>query len=81
MSDLKAQKDVLRKKFLDLRANMNPVEHLVLDGAIAARLLALPEFVERFTQPFISAYWAWSGSVNGGLESEVLKAVNSIVQP
>lgn len=49
---------------------------LPLSGAV----LALPEYVERFTQPFISAYWAWSGSVNGGLESEVLKAVNSIVQ-
>ena len=49
---------------------------LPLSGAV----LALPEFVEMFTQPFISAYWAWSGSVNGGLESEVLKAVNSIVQ-
>lgn len=49
---------------------------LPLSGAV----LALPEFVESFTQPFISAYWAWSGSVNGGLESEVLKAVNSIVQ-
>ena len=49
---------------------------LPLSGAV----LALPEFVERFTQPFISAYWAWSGSVNGGLDSEVLKAVNSIVQ-
>ena len=49
---------------------------LPLSGAV----LALPEFVEKFTQPFISAYWAWSGSVNGGLDSEVLKAVNSIVQ-
>ena len=49
---------------------------LPLSGAV----LALPEFVEVFTQPFISAYWAWSGSVNGGLDSEVLKAVNSIVQ-
>ena len=49
---------------------------LPLSGAV----LALPEFVEVFTQPFISAYWAWSGSVKGGLESEVLKAVNSIVQ-
>lgn len=49
---------------------------LPLSGAV----LALPKFAEVFTQPFISAYWAWSGSVNGGLESEVLKAVNSIVQ-
>lgn len=49
---------------------------LPLSGAV----LALPSMIEKFTQPFISAYWAWSGSVNGGLESEVLKAVNSIVQ-
>ncbi|MBR5878645.1 MAG: ABC transporter permease, partial [Akkermansia sp.] len=49
---------------------------LPLSGAV----LALPEYVEKLTQPFISAYWAWSGSVNGGLDSEVLKAVNSIVQ-
>lgn len=49
---------------------------LPLSGAV----LALPTMIEKFTQPFISAYWAWSGSVNGGLESEVLKAVNSIVQ-
>lgn len=49
---------------------------LPLSGAV----LALPELIEKFTQPFISAYWAWSGSVNGGLDSEVLKAVNSIVQ-
>lgn len=49
---------------------------LPLSGAV----LALPDTIERFTQPFISAYWAWSGSVQGGLDSEVLKAVNSIVQ-
>jgi hypothetical protein len=49
---------------------------LPLSGAV----LALPEYVEKLTHPFISAYWAWSGSVNGGLDSEVLKAVNSIVQ-
>ena len=49
---------------------------LPLSGAV----LALPDTIERLTQPFISAYWAWSGSVQGGLDSEVLKAVNSIVQ-
>lgn len=43
-------------------------------------MLALPDTIERMTQPFISAYWAWSGSIQGGLDSEVLKAVNSIVQ-
>ena len=48
---------------------------LPLSGAV----LALPDTIERFTQPFISAYWAWSGSVDG-LDSEVLKAVISIVQ-
>lgn len=49
---------------------------LPLSGAV----LALPDAVEKLTQPFISAYWAWSGSIQGGLDSEVLKAVNSIVQ-
>lgn len=49
---------------------------LPLSGAV----LALPDAVEKLTQPFISAYWAWSGSIQGGLESEVLKAVNSIIQ-
>ena len=55
---------------------------LPLSGAV----LALPGFIETITQPFISAYWAWSGSIKGGLmgdtglESEVYKAVTSIVQ-
>ena len=49
---------------------------LPLSGAV----LALPDLVETFTQPFISAYWAWSGSIEGGLNPDVLKAVKSIVQ-
>lgn len=49
---------------------------LPLSGAV----LALPDMVESLTQPFISAYWAWSGSIEGGLNSDVLKAVKSIVQ-
>ena len=49
---------------------------LPLSGAV----LALPNLVEVFTQPFISAYWAWSGSISGGLNSDVFKAVTSIVQ-
>lgn len=48
---------------------------LPLSGAV----LALPDMIGRIAQPFISAYWAWSGSVQG-LESEVYKAVNGIVQ-
>ena len=44
MSDVKMLKSDLRKKFMAAREAMTPVEHLVLDGAIAARLLALPEF-------------------------------------
>ena len=43
-------------------------------------MLALPDMIETFTQPFISAYWAWSGSIEGGLQPDVLKAVKSIVQ-
>ncbi|BCX48897.1 hypothetical protein HAHE_28050 [Haloferula helveola] len=47
---------------------------LPLSGAV----LALPEHIERFTRPFISAYWAWSGSVDA-LESKVLNAVKSVI--
>ncbi len=49
---------------------------LPLSGAV----LALPSNIEMLAQPFISAYWAWSGSIEGGLQADVLKAVKSIVQ-
>lgn len=49
---------------------------LPLSGAV----LALPSMIETCTQPFISAYWAWSGSIEGGLNPDTLKAVKSIVQ-
>lgn len=47
---------------------------LPLSGAV----LALPVSVESFTRPFISAYWAWSGSVSA-LEPKVLDAVKSVI--
>jgi hypothetical protein len=47
---------------------------LPLSGAV----LALPESVEVFTRPFISAYWAWSGSVSA-LEPKVLDAVQAVI--
>ncbi len=47
---------------------------LPLSGAV----LALPEKVEAFTRPFISAYWAWSGSVES-LQIQVHDAVNSVI--
>ena len=47
---------------------------LPLSGAV----LALPESVEAFTRPFISAYWAWAGSVSA-LEPKVLDAVKSVI--
>ncbi len=47
---------------------------LPLSGAV----LALPEHIEAFTRPFISAYWAWSGSVQA-LQTQVLDAVKSVV--
>ncbi|GAA5481343.1 ABC transporter ATP-binding protein/permease [Haloferula sargassicola] len=47
---------------------------LPLSGAV----LALPEHVEKFTRPFISAYWAWSGSVSA-LDGKVLNAVKSVI--
>ena len=47
---------------------------LPLSGAV----LALPEHIEQLTRPFISAYWAWSGSIDG-LESKVLYAVKQVI--
>ena len=47
---------------------------LPLSGAV----LALPGAVEVFTRPFISAYWAWSGSVSA-LEPKVLDAVKAVI--
>ncbi len=48
---------------------------LPLSGAV----LALPENIEAFTRPFISAYWAWSGSVEA-LQTQVHEAVKSVVE-
>ncbi len=47
---------------------------LPLSGAV----LALPEKIEAFTRPFISAYWAWSGSV-AALQPQVNDAVKSVI--
>lgn len=47
---------------------------LPLSGAV----LALPENIETFTRPFISAYWGWSGSVEG-LQTQVHDAVKSVI--
>jgi ABC-type multidrug transport system ATPase subunit len=47
---------------------------LPLSGAV----LALPENIEVFTRPFISAYWAWSGSVEA-LQTQVHDAVKSVI--
>ena len=41
-------------------------------------MLALPVKVEAFTRPFISAYWAWSGSVEA-LQTQVHDAVKSVI--
>jgi triacylglycerol esterase/lipase EstA (alpha/beta hydrolase family) len=38
---------------------------LPLSGAV----LALPDNLEKFTQPFISAYWSWSGSITSMQDS------------
>ena len=47
---------------------------LPLSGAV----LALPENIEACTRPFISAYWAWSGSVEA-LQTQVHDAVKSVI--
>lgn len=46
---------------------------LPLSGAV----LALPENIEQFTRPLISAYWAWSGSIDA-LTPAVENAVRSV---
>lgn len=46
---------------------------LPLSGAI----LALPESIENVTRPFISAYWAWSGSVDA-LGGNIFNAVDVV---
>jgi len=48
---------------------------LPLSGAI----LALPEAVEPLTRPFISAYWAWSGSVSS-LATDTFAAVKGTTE-
>lgn len=46
---------------------------LPLSGAV----LALPETIEQFVRPFISAYWSWSGSLSG-LDHYVHNAVKIV---
>tara|TARA_B100001093_G_scaffold476330_1_gene502613 strand:+ start:2046 stop:3818 length:1773 start_codon:yes stop_codon:yes gene_type:complete len=48
---------------------------LPLSGAV----LALPEFFETLTQPFVSAYWAWSGSIEA-LGGNIHTAVDVITE-
>ncbi len=47
---------------------------LPLSGAV----LALPGYLESLIQPFISAYWAWSGSISA-LPSDVYHAVKNVL--
>jgi len=48
---------------------------LPLSGAV----LALPELIEPFAKPFISAYWAWAGSVDV-LAAEINDAVKVVTE-
>lgn len=45
---------------------------------LSGSVLALPERIETFTRPLISAYWAWSGSVEA-LQTQVHDAVKSVI--
>lgn len=45
MNDIDVIKKSLRSKFKAIRQAITPMEHLVLDGAISALLLNLPEFI------------------------------------
>lgn len=46
---------------------------------LSGSVLALPEHIEAFTRPFISAYWTWSGSVES-LQTQVHEAVKSVIE-
>ncbi|MGJ8673957.1 ATP-binding cassette domain-containing protein [Rubritalea sp.] len=48
---------------------------LPLSGAV----LALPELVGQFTRPFISAYWAWAGSIES-LDNRYQAAVKTVTE-
>jgi len=48
---------------------------LPLSGAI----LALPESIESLTRPFISAYWAWSGSIDS-MNPSYRNAINAVTE-
>ncbi|NWK56242.1 ATP-binding cassette domain-containing protein [Verrucomicrobiaceae bacterium N1E253] len=48
---------------------------LPLSGAV----LALPESIESITQPFISAYWAWSGSIES-MNPSYRNAINAVTE-
>lgn len=48
---------------------------LPLSGAV----LALPEVVEPITRPFISAYWAWSGSIKS-MDPSYQNAINAVTE-
>lgn len=45
---------------------------------LSGSVLALPSHIDAFTRPFISAYWAWSGSVEA-LQNQVYDAVKSVI--
>lgn len=45
---------------------------------LSGSVLALPEHIDAFTRPFISAFWAWSGSVEA-LQIQVYDAVKSVI--
>ncbi|MGB2561204.1 MAG: ABC transporter, partial [Akkermansiaceae bacterium] len=48
---------------------------LPLSGAI----LALPESIEYLTRPFISAYWAWSGSIES-MDPSYRNAIDAVTE-
>ncbi|MDB6071402.1 MAG: abc-2 type transporter [Verrucomicrobiales bacterium] len=48
---------------------------LPLSGAV----LALPEWVEKFLQPFIAAYWAWSGQLATMRPTDYFVALNRAI--
>jgi len=61
------------------QANLLSVYLVGFQLPLSGIVLALPELVEQFVRPFISAYWSWSGSAQQ-LGAEYLTAVDRVTE-
>ena len=60
---------------------LSPLVHPTVEVGLHALcpVLALPELVGQVTRPFISAYWAWAGSIES-LDNRYQAAVKTVTE-